>query len=72
MRWCPGDAGPGRRIQYSTVQYSTAQHMIYHTIPRYLGNKTRASGPSRSAKPNNSNQSKPRAKCLSRQAGWME
>lgn len=34
MRWCPGDAGPGRRIQYNTVQYSTAQHMIYHTISR--------------------------------------
>lgn len=37
MRWSPGDAGPGRRIQYSTAQYSIAQrsaHMIYHTISR--------------------------------------
>lgn len=27
-------SGPGCRIQYSTVLYSTAQHMIYHTISR--------------------------------------
>lgn len=32
MKRSQGDVGPGGRIQYSTVQYSTAQHMIYHTI----------------------------------------
>lgn len=77
MRRSHGDVGPflGCRKQYSTVQFSTAQHMIYHTISRKQNKGVWPVWPSqaRQLKSNqaNPNATGPRAQ-MPRQTGWQD
>lgn len=77
MRWSRGDVGPflGCRRQYSTVQFSTAQHMIYHTISRKQnkGVWTARAGQAKQLKPRQANpkQTRPRAQ-KPQQTGWQD